>query len=463
MVLDTNGVSAPSRGQSEAVVSDVESPVVEELPPISTLSIGQSSEIQTEKIVHLEAEASIIKIGDTSDPLEKTSWHPTDAAIMCTAGSSVLRLIHVKNSPEDDSSPLTINQKDITIPIDKYLVTAFCWNSKTEASLAVIEEKRNEFGHNMMTGRLISISDAASKSRIVSSQAEAVFALRWNEKAGRLMSISGNDERGTIRIWKFNESSPLYTIGAIKPVHDGVWVSEKSFFVCGEGFLAYYNLNPGSEGTFKSISLESPKDTGSDAEIKWELARYDPVSGVVACGSVDTGDLCYFSARNIQEKLESSVSSETVSRISHGLSNITAIEFQPEANDQPDSSSTSRLLAISSDNGIIELWNVNPLASLVHKFHMQDRAVSAIAFSPDGQHLAAASVDVVRIWDCHAGGLPKAIWKANKDGEEWDASVDDADEYELNHSLGWNADGTKIAFTLKNQVSPKTPSSCLKR
>lgn len=449
--VDINGVSAPSRGQSEAVVSDVESPIAEELPPISTLSIGLSSEIQTEKVAHLESGATIVKIGDTTDPLEKTSWHPSHAAIMCTAGSSVLRLIHVADSSQDDSPAPIVNQRDVTIPVDNFLVTAFCWNLETEASLAVFEDKKNELGHNMMTARLISISDAASKSRIVFSQSEAFFALRWNERSERLMSISGNDERGTVRIWNFNESDPLYTIGTNKPVQDGTWTSDSSFFVCGEGFLAYYDLSTGTEGTFRTIHLDALKSSSPTVETKWNFARYDPVSGVVACGSEITGDLCYFSARTIQERLDANATEETISRIQHNLGGITAMEFQPNVLSEAGAASSSRLLAVSSDTGLIELWDVAGSPSRKYRFQMHDRAVGAISFSPDGRRLAAAGVDVVRIWDCQSGGLPKAMWKADKN-IEWDTSIDEAEEFELNHILGWNADGTKLAFTLKNQV-----------
>jgi len=76
MDLDHNGVSQvihTSRGESEAVVSDMESPTVEELP-ISTLSIGHSTEIQTEKVVDLAPETTYVKIKEPGKVVTHTLW-----------------------------------------------------------------------------------------------------------------------------------------------------------------------------------------------------------------------------------------------------------------------------------------------------------------------------------------------------------------------------------------------------
>ena len=63
-------------------------------------------------------------------------------------------------------------------------------------------------------------------------------------------------------------------------------------------------------------------------------------------------------------------------------------------------SPTKPLLAIGSETGLIELWDVASAAS-AGSLRSHARAITALAFSPDGRTLASTSDDeVLHLWDC---------------------------------------------------------------
>ena len=177
-------------------------------------------------------------------------------------------------------------------------------------------------------------------------------------------------------------------------------------------------------------------------EFHWEKVRYDPICDIVACASLEQNEIGLYSKGSIDFTTQSVADNP-----------ITALEFQPIINPLSHSDDSPRLLATAHETGLVQIWDAKRPWQLLHRLPMGGDPAMTLSFSPDGFLLAAAGLATVLIWNPEVGGLPKAFWKADLDKDPWDTSVAADREEELDHSLGWDADGKKLAFSLANQVS----------
>lgn len=113
---------------------------------------------------------------------------------------------------------------------------------------------------------------------------------------------------------------------------------------------------------------------------------------------------------------------------------------------------SGRLLASSGEDGAICVWNIR---SEAHKqkcsMTMRDKSVMALAFSPDGEHIAGAASDQVLIWEIDDVTLPRAHWTRRAEGWQSPQSTDSVIE-EDEHLLSWSCDGKKLACASSSTV-----------
>ena len=135
---------------------------------------------------------------------------------------------------------------------------------------------------------------------------------------------------------------------------------------------------------------------------------------------------------------------------------ITALEWQPLPSGRTNTG--PRLLATSSLDGTVRIWGGREPWSLLHTLSLGHiNPVMAMAFSTDGTAIAAVSYGRILVWNAREGGTPKAVWNGKMleeartvNGNTAAANGDsDADI----HSLSWDADSSKIAYTVNRQVS----------
>jgi transducin (beta)-like 1 len=129
MEVEQNGVNHATnsvRAESEAPISEAESPTVAEIP-ISTLSIGQDAEIQTEVVADLAQETIFIpQSKELAKVVQHTSWGPAGAPVLLAAGKSVLQ-IHFVSKDAIHESESSVRTGDIFLPVDNFAITALCW------------------------------------------------------------------------------------------------------------------------------------------------------------------------------------------------------------------------------------------------------------------------------------------------------------------------------------------------
>ncbi|GME22187.1 hypothetical protein GTA08_BOTSDO00706 [Neofusicoccum parvum] len=433
--VETNGAPA----ESEAVVSDVDSVVEEEVAPlVTTLSLGESSVGQTEKLADLGPQTTFLRINEPDATVVHTEWSPTEPQLLLTAGESLLRIYHIPNSTQPQSeSPSEPVSRDLDIGLNRPTVTAVAWTLPGEAVIGTLEDMTADSGEKMTKGKLYHLSEGGLQTRLVTAVLGSVFALRYNASANLLLSVCSTDVNSRICLWKEIKQEALYSAQTDHPVFAAEWMSDSTFVVAGYGILEVYEITPENK-----LIVQKSFSTSTN----WENLRYDPVCGIIACSS---------SSDEAHPQLGLILPGDTEIR-THACTpgeDITGLEFQPIVNPASHDAESPRLLATSSDSGFwtVQFWNAKKPFENVQRF--SSGSVIEIAFSPDGYLLAAAGMDTVTFWDPEAG-ISKAKWKpSDSDEQKWDITLPDARDTELDHLLRWDADGKKLAYKLGNQVA----------
>ncbi|KAF2141284.1 uncharacterized protein K452DRAFT_272001 [Aplosporella prunicola CBS 121167] len=433
MEVDTNGALV-QHNESETVMSDAESPVDEDVPMVTTLSLGESNALQTEKLADLGPQTTFLRITEPDKTLIHTEWNPTEPQILLTAGESLLRMYMVPSSTQGDAANEPRSQ-DLEIGLNNFTITALAWTLPGEAVIGTLEDMTADNGQKMSKGKIVHLSPDAKgfQPRLVTSVLGSVFALRYNAPANLVLSVSSTDTDSSISVWKELRQEPLCTRQTDKPVFAAEWMSDTTFVVAGYGILETYSINPDNKLTLKKSYATS---------VHWENLRYDPVCDIIACSSGDRPQLGLILSGDDEVRTHSLEGED-----------ITGLEFQPLANPSSHRPEDPRLLATSSDTGFwtIQFWNAKKPFEPLQKF--TSGSVVEIAFSPDGYLLAAAGTDTVTFWDPNAG-ISKATWMPREENKEkWDTTLPETRETELDHGLRWDADGKKLAYKLGNQVS----------
>ncbi|KAL1606730.1 hypothetical protein SLS60_004137 [Paraconiothyrium brasiliense] len=443
MDIDLNGANhvAPSvnsvRAESEAIASEAESPTVAEIP-ISTLSIGQSTDVQTEVIADLAPNTTFIpSLKDSERVVEHTSWGPPDAPVLLTAGKSLLNIQIIPKEMNKDTAPAA-NPLALKFPMNKYTVTALCWISGEDIAVSAREEIVNETGEKMMIDKLIKITDAGEDYQVISSTAGLVNTLRWNKEKEMLLSISTDGERGSIKIWNnHNDSIPAWAEFTDTVIFDALWISDSAFVVCGIELFKVFEIDD-------SLKVRYSLDT----KVQWETLKFEPSSGTIAALGIDgsssvLGIVNPSSPFNLQTQHFSDES-------------LTDLEFRKRIDvgimDPPYPGAGSEspvVLTTCSMSGVVRAWDATvPFRCLKTLSTTDKREAFKVAYSPDGVLLAAAGPDAVTIWDVDRRDIPIASCRAREWGSnKWNPGVDGE------FSLGWDPDGTRLSVALGNQVS----------
>jgi WD40 repeat protein len=439
MDIDQNGnthVTNSVRAESEAMVSEAESPTVAEIP-ISTLSIGQSTEIQTEQIVDLVPNTTFsCSVQDTDKLVTQTQWGTPDSPLFLAAGKSLLRLHFIPKAGDPNPSfpPMNLN-----IPLNNFSITALCWNSNGEMTVSAQEERVNEIGEIMKTDKLFKAIEGGTEFQVVSSTAGLVTILRWNEAKELLLAISNDGRRGSIKIWKSpgDEQFPTWTTFTDTTIFDAIWISDSAFVICGIEMFCVYEIGD-------ALNLQRSLAT----RMTWEIVKYDASSGIIAAlgleeqtsylGIIHPNEPTALQTQEYPDPYFADLDFRPLHK-SDALG-ISSISYAP--------ASSPVILATCAASGVCRIWDASESFKCLKRLAIaDDYQANNIAFSPDGSLLAAAGPDAVTVWDLDKRVVPLATWRAQDvSNGVWDASVDGE------FSLGWDPDSSRLSIALGNQV-----------
>lgn len=442
MEIDHNGhthVTNSVRAESEAMASEPESPNVAEIP-ISTLSIGQSTEIQTEQPADLAPNTLFsCSVKDLDKHVTQTSWGVPEAPLLLAAGKSLLRL-HVIQKNADANSSQPVHPLDLQLPLNNFSITAFCWNSHNEMTVSAQEELVNESGETMKTDKLLNVTDGGADTRVISSTAGLVTTLRWNASRRLLLAVSSDGQKGSVKIWKdsVDDQIPAWTAFTDTTIYDAIWTSESTFVICGDKIFQVYEIE-------ETMKLQRSLNT----HIQWEKIKQDPATNIVAALGID-GQTSYLGILEPGDpfNLKTQVYPDDY---------FTDLDFRPRHKTDvlgisyptsPATSGSPLMLATCAASGFIRIWDANNPFQCLKRLSMADESsANNVSFSPDGALLAAAGPDAVTVWDLDKREVPLATWRAQDFGKgDWNPDVDG------DFSLGWDPDGSRLSISLGNQV-----------
>jgi transducin (beta)-like 1 len=82
-----------------------------------------------------------------------------------------------------------------------------------------------------------------------------------------------------------------------------------------------------------------------------------------------------------------------------------------------------------------------------------DSAVVALAFTPDGEHIAGATSKQILIWIVNDASLPRARWVRGSQPGWQSPKGTEGPEDEDQHCLCWDSEGQQLAYAVNSQAS----------
>jgi transducin (beta)-like 1 len=350
-------------------------------------------------------------------------WSTTESGPLLIGGTNTLRLYGVRKTGQE------VLHRTIRTDFKDFEVEALCWLSHSQAAASVVGKSVNRPGEE--TRQLIYLSQwGQAGPQVLEYDTGIVFALRYNQESGLLLALAQNHAT-TISIVRISDNTATHL--CLKEfsqynLFDAAWMTPTKFIACGTDILQIFEFISHSDSTYEIRLIQS-----HDMHCSWYRIKFDPVSQIAAL--VD----------EIYEKLRQyNVANEDTKTQAFTDSAISDFAFQPIPNpDTYDSNTTPRLLATSTKDGTIQLWDVMRPFTCVHRLSLpaygNTITMVQISFSPDGYLLAGAGYDTVAVWRPEEGGQPKAVWRCT-DSETWRSEPPETEKEDWVHTLDWVSD-----------------------
>lgn len=422
--------------------AEAEAEAAQEQPSVTlTLTNGRSWGVQSDKVTSLGPETSVLSVADKT--VTHTQWNPRHPQILATGGDALCRIWNISKPKSASSSSSSPSSENSAPPpyvdlIESLLVSTISWSPDGE--LIAVATRTTDAVE--WTGAVTIRTKTGEAIDELPAAQDMVLALRWNPSGKLLLGItSAGNGGGALIVWDLKTGQAMQPFELDKVVTDAAWIDDRKFTVCGHGIIADSVIDDQS-----IIALHTR--TESEAEQAWLNIRFDSITGTTALSADEAPILAVIDSWGHLQ-----------SRTAHD-DTITALLYQPVTNLSSIHDNSPRLLATSSLDGSVRIWDAKGPITLMH--HL-DLGISipamAMSFTPDGYLVTAANWNKVLIWNAEEGGAPKAVWRgepstwqpfANRSEQN---GIQDGYEYAgLTHSLSWDADGGKLAYGLGHQV-----------
>lgn len=413
------------------------SPSPEDLSML-TITNGESIGVQSEKVAELGPQTSILTVPEQTH-VEHTAWNPKDPTILAAGGEALCRLWYISRTAAFNDHPNHKSYVDLLESSHGSTVTTLAWSPNGDVlAVATRDDSTDCLGAVTLwskTGKAIDELPAAQ---------DTVLRLRWSPSGTQLLGITSSGAgASSLILWDIQSSQAMQPYQLPTVIIDAAWTSNNQLTICGQDIIASSLLEGG-----RILTLHNRPEPF--AQQGWTHIRYDSRTHTTALAAEESGVLGLID------------SSDTLRTFTAHDAEITALAYQPVTNLSAYPASAPRLLATSSFDGTIKIWDAKRPFNIVHTLSLgYGTPAMAMSFTPDGYLVAAASGNRVLIWNAEAGGLPKASWKGllgkmpnglltNGDGA--DAGITEWGAGEMNPSLSWDAEGGKLALGVGSQV-----------
>ena len=418
------------------------SPTPEEPQLIRTITNGNSIGVQSDKVAELGPQTKMLEVSDKSHVMH-TAWNPKDPTILAVAGEALCRLWYISRTASFTDNPNHKQYVDLLDPGHSSYVSTMAWNPSGDTLAVATRDDSSDW-----SGAVSLWSKTGKAEDELPAAQDMVLKLRWSPSGHQLLGItSSGSGSSSILIWTGN-SSPVAPYHCANILTDAAWTSNNQVTVCGDGIIASTLLED-----CRIVTLHNRSET--ETRHNWTQLRYDSRTHTTALAAEENGILGLID------------SSDTLRTIAAHDAEITAVAFQPVTNLSAYPASAPRILATSSIDGSIILWDAKRPFTMVHKltFGYQAPAMD-MSFTPDGFLVAVANESKVLIWNAEIGGVPKASWKGDlkklvngslTNGDADETMNENGEAEEPNCSLSWDAEGSKLALGVGNQVGHTLP------
>lgn len=405
---------------------------------VRTLTNGESRGVQSEKIAELGPQTSILTVPDQTH-VEHTAWNPKDPTILAVGGEALCRLWYIARTAAFNDNPNHKSHVDILDPSYGSMVTTMAWNPSGEILAVATRDDSSDY-----VGAVCLWSKMGKALDELPAAQDMVITLRWSPSGSQLLGItsSGTGE-SSLTLWDINSSQAMLPYQIRNVITDAAWTSNNQLIICGHDIIASSLLEGG-----KILTLQN-RDEPLIMQA-WTHIRYDSRTHTTALAAEEPGVLGLID------------SSDTLRTVTAHNAQITALAYQPVTNLSAYPANAPRLLATSSLDGTIKIWNAKRPFTTVHTLSLgYATPAMAMSFTPDGYLVAAANGNRVLIWNAEDGGVPKASWNgllgklsngSLTNGDVVDSNGVDDGIGDPNPSLSWDADGGKLALGVGSQV-----------
>ncbi|KAK3068828.1 hypothetical protein LTS18_000513, partial [Coniosporium uncinatum] len=320
----TNG-NHPAPLTSQEVPEDDDSPMADEPPLLSTLSIGMNKELQSNAVRDLKRNTTLKRLDPPGAVIGHTSWDPdSENTMVLYTGGEDASFLHVVPTSSSGGEEITSISQPIDYP--SYTVTATAFALESQMFLGVCGSRFNEKGESMSEYKILMVTP--SSERVVGHPADMVFTLRWNSQARSCLAVMSNGQSSDVWIWEERHGvfRTLFPGSALSTaILDAVWLSPSEFALCGQDWIREYVIVDGeAQEQVEYNSLFTHQLHGM-----WDRVRYEPNSHVIAVATT---------VREDSDVLVGLVARKTIGDTQTGIltsadvKGVTDIRFQPIPN-----------------------------------------------------------------------------------------------------------------------------------
>lgn len=499
MDVDASAAS-PSAGDEDAPAAtpsmSPEPEIIEVPERYDSMDVATQTTIKTGP----KTETLYWKIGKPGATILHSTWNPSpdpnSARTLLTVGEGICRFYEVPDaaSTEEATSLQMKHVNDPSIPPNS-IVTATAWRPDGRCAVFAVDSMRELPDGRQVPQQMLIEHDLDFGSRIYNSgppmlePAGIVLCVQYNPEGSCLLVVRTNIKRGLVQVFSTNGerngeehlcNAPVVWKVFEHQLLDACWADNGEIYVSGDKGLA------------ESLTLISPPS--HDMEDSTKAGGDHGFEAVTVWGA--PRDLSYDKVRHDELHVATafaSTAARTVFAISHrqGITplakidlpgQLTAMALQPGsqarrdalAADEADQSPHGRppagpaLLAAAFEEGFCMVWVLEPAwaAAYLNKFETVAKLelsfgpALALAWSPQGTHLAVGGTDMVQIW--HVDALkrhngtrhaPLVTWRPDAAAARNGEDADEDGRQLMEPSLDWSADGESLAFAVDKTVS----------
>ena len=427
---------------------------INDLPtPVPTLDSGHSVGVQfapakiSDSEVLIVPESIILHVAEEAH-VTNASWRPTDPTVLAASGHDFAGVWKIPSHPSRPGAVLQAFQ-DIVDVRDDTMVSAMAWEpGGTMLAVAVFDN------HTAGAIRIYDGQEAVLIESLPAAQ-RLITTLRWQKVGLRLVGFAGSPEESSLVLWDLSGSQPLtgaFSITVPEQVNDINWASHgNTSVVCVAGDGVVYQCRAVPDLVIEHKWSSTPED-----HTNWSLVKcswWSEETAIIVAASANPPSL-WIPAKNKYAR-----------DIHHSL--LTCLELRPAQMVYPDQDPHCDF-ATSSIDGTVKIWRYNDHSASIEclfKLAMAESPpVLGLAYTHDSNAIAAASYDMVTIWNAEKRGPPLAKWEG--DGNSWGGAFlkrhrqrsqgetmsEDGGREDTEHSLTFDAESRKLAFALGNQV-----------